>query len=342
MLPFKKLPLVLAACVVAVFSTSCARPEPEKGAYFLVIGDWGRSPKDTKRHKQQRTVAGGMAATVRASGKAPVAVISVGDNFYNSSPADPHDLLFRTGFEDVYADPALQVPFWAALGNHDYYKSVNGILTYARDKMGSGRLTLPSRYWSRKVEVAPGVWAKVVVIDSNPFIKAYARGHSDASKQDTKAQLAWLDKELAEPGVAWKVVVGHHPFWSGGPHGNRATVKAYMEKEGRPWVQAVKDGVPEAIVDMQTQVLPLLRKHKVQLYLCGHDHHAEVNRDPEGALIQVLSGNASEDRRVLPLPNSLYAAQHLGFATVSLGPDKAVVRQRDKSGKVVHELEVAR
>jgi len=333
------LALVLAS--LTPFLASCqAEPERESGAYFVVIGDWGRSPKDVKRHRQQREVAGGMAATVRASGKAPVAVISVGDNFYNASPSDPDDLLFRTGFEDVYADPALQVPFWAALGNHDYYKSVNGILTYARERMGSGRLTMPGRYWSRKVEVAPGVVAKVVFIDSNPFIKAYARGHSDASKQDTKAQLAWLEKELAEPGVAWRIVVGHHPFWSGGPHGNRATVRAYQEKEGRPWVQPVKDDLPEAIVDMQTKVLPLLRKHKVQVYLCGHDHHAEVVRD--GGLVQVLTGNASEARRVIPQANSLYAEQHLGFATLALGAEKALVRQRDKDGRVVFQLEVAR
>jgi len=280
-----------------------------------------------------------MAATVRASGAAPLAVVTVGDNFYSHSPADPNDVLFRTAFEDVYAAKALQVPFWASLGNHDYYKSVQGILTYAGQGMGSGRLTMPARYWSRTVEVAPGTRAKLVFIDSNPFIKAYARGHSDAPLQDRKAQLAWLDKELAEPGVAWRIVVGHHPFWSSGPHGNRAAVKAY-EAEGRPWKQAVANGVPEAIVDMQTQVLPLLRKHKVQIYLCGHDHHGEVVRD--GGLVQVLSGNASEARKVVAQPNTLYAGQHLGFATLALGAEKAVVRQRDEDGRVVFELEVAR
>jgi tartrate-resistant acid phosphatase type 5 len=334
-----RLPTLLVAALAAILSVGCTEPEPEKGAYFMVIGDWGRSPKDEVRHTQQREVAGGMAATVRATGKAPVAVISVGDNFYSHSPANPHDLLFRTGFEDVYSDPALQVPFWAALGNHDYYKSVNGILVYAKEGMGSGRLTMPSRYWSRTFEAAPGVRAKVVVIDTNPFIKAYAKGHSDAPLQDRKAQLAWLDKELAEPGVAWRIVVGHHPFWSSGPHGNRATVKAY-EAEGRPWKAPVVNGVPEAIVDMQTQVLPLLRRHKVQLYLCGHDHHAEVVRD--GGLTQVLSGNASEARKAIAQPNSLYVGQHLGFATLGLGADKAVVRQRDEDGRVVFEVEVAR
>lgn len=329
----------LLALLAAILVSGCGQPEPEKGAYFLVIGDWGRSPKDAVRHAQQREVAGGMAATVRASGKAPVAVISVGDNFYDHSPVDPHHLLYRTGFEEVYSDPALQVPFWAALGNHDYFKSVSGILAYAQRGMGSGRLTMPNRHWSRTIEVAPGVRAKVVFIDSNPFIKAYAKSHSDAPKQDTKAQLAWLDKELGEPGLAWRVVVGHHPFWSSGPHGNRAAAKAY-DAEGRPWKQAVVNGVPEAIVDMQTRVLPLLRKHRVQLYLCGHDHHGEVTRD--GGLVQVLSGNASEARKAIAQPNSLYVGRHLGFATLALGADKAMVRQRDETGRVVFELEVPR
>lgn len=329
---------VLAA-LGALLSTGFAKPAAEPGNYFLVIGDWGRSPADTKRHPQQRAVAGGMAATVRATGKAPVAVISVGDNFYNSSPADPKDPLFRTAFEEVYADPALQVPFWAALGNHDYYKSVEGILAYAGKGMGSGRLTMPSRYWSRTLEVAPGTKAKVVFIDSNPFIKAYAGSHSDAGKQDTRAQLAWLDKELAEPGIAWRIVVGHHPFWSSGPHGNRAVVKAYAAA-GYEWKQAVAGELPEAIVDMQAQVLPLLRKHRVQLYLCGHDHHAEVVRD--GGLVQVLSGNASDARKAIARPDSLYVGQHLGFATLALGADKAMVRQRDEAGRVVFEVEVAR
>ncbi|MFN7339596.1 MAG: metallophosphoesterase [Opitutia bacterium] len=329
----------LGIVLLSLLAAGCSPAEPEKGAYFLVIGDWGRSPKDKARHENQREVAGGMAATVRASGAAPLAVVTVGDNFYSHSPADPNDVLFRTAFEDVYAAKALQVPFWASLGNHDYYKSVQGILAYAGQGMGSGRLTMPARYWSRTVEVAPGTRAKLVFIDSNPFIKAYARGHSDAPLQDRKAQLAWLDKELAEPGVAWRIVVGHHPFWSSGPHGNRAAVKAY-EAEGRPWKQAVANGVPEAIVDMQTQVLPLLRKHKVQIYLCGHDHHGEVVRD--GGLVQVLSGNASEARKVVAQPNTLYAGQHLGFATLALGAEKAVVRQRDEDGRVVFELEVAR
>lgn len=332
--------LPLLTATLALLLGGCSRPpEPEKGAYFLVIGDWGRPPRDAERHAQQRAVAGGMAATVRASGRAPAAVITVGDNFYNHSPADPHDLLFRTAFEGVYWQRELEVPFWAALGNHDYYKSVEGILAYARGGMGSGRLTMPDRYWSRTVEVSPGTRAKFVFIDSNPFIRAYARGHSDAGRQDTKAQLAWLDRELAEPGVAWRIVVGHHPFWSSGPHGNRAAVEAY-EAEGRPWKQAVVDGVPEAIVDMRTRVLPALRRHKAQLYLCGHDHHAEVTRD--GGLVQVLSGNASEARKVRPLANTLYAGQHLGFATVALGAEKAVVRQRDEDGRVVFEVEVPR
>jgi 3',5'-cyclic AMP phosphodiesterase CpdA len=62
---------------------------------------------------------------------------------------------------------------------------------------------------------------------------------------------AWLEKALAdadrEQDVTWRIVVVHHSPWSSGPHGDNKAM----------WVA----GIPE-----------LLRKHKVDLVLGGHDH----------------------------------------------------------------------
>ena len=35
----------------------------------------------------------------------------------------------------------------------------------------------------------------------------------------TKEQLAFVDGALANSTAPWKLVIGHHPVWSGGDHG---------------------------------------------------------------------------------------------------------------------------
>ena len=65
------------------------------------------------------------------------------------------------------------------------------------------------------------------------------------------AMRAWLDKVLTdsddEPGLVWRIVVVHHGPWSSGPHGdNRSCTKRTSRR--------------------------LLRAHKVDLVISGHDH----------------------------------------------------------------------
>lgn len=291
--------------------------DPAPGASFLVIGDWGRGPEDAKRHAAQQQVADAMGKTT--SERHPAAVICLGDNFYPDGAATADSPLFDLAFEKVYTAPSLQVPFWVLLGNHDYHKSVQGELDYAAQRKGSGRWTLPSRYWSRTVDVAPGTKAKFVMLDTSPFVRAYATGKEakgliDAAKQDTAAQLAWLDQELAEPGIAWRIVCGHHPLWSGGNHGDTAELKE--------------------------RLLPILRKHNVQLYACGHDHHPQVF--VREGLTEVISGNASEIREVKAKEGSAFEGKYLGFADLTLGAEKGEVRMWDAEGKVRHTQPLAR
>jgi len=284
---------------------------------FLLVGDWGRGPDDPKRHASQQSVAETMGKAT--AGSPPAAVICLGDNFYPDGASTVDSPLFDFAFEKVYTAPSLQAPFWIVLGNHDYHISVQGELDYAAQRKGSGRWTLPSRYWSRTVEVAPGTKAKFVILDTSPFVRAYANGKEgkgllDAAKQDTAAQLAWLDKELAEPGIAWRIVCGHHPIWSGGNHGDTAELKE--------------------------RLLPILQRRKVQLYACGHDHHPQVF--VREGLTEVISGNASEVREVKAKEGSVFEGKYLGFADLTLGADTGEIRMRDAEGKVRHTQPLAR
>ncbi len=302
----------LAASLVA----SGATPGP---ADFLMIGDWGRDPvRQPALHAQQRQVADGMGRFASGLARPLTAVLALGDNQYDGVPS-AEDPLFRSAFEEVYAAPGLQVPFWAALGNHEYSGSVHGQLRYAAEKRGSGRWTQPARYWSKVVTLGDGSRAKFVFLDTSVFIRKYREkeGFSDIAQQDPAAQLAWLEHELAEPGMAWRIAVGHHPIWSNGLHGDSE--------------------------DMARDVLPVLRRHKVPLYLSGHDHHPEVIRKGPGDPLQVIAGHASEVRGLNGDRDALHQGQYLGFGSLRLdGATQAVVRLHDATGAVRYEVKVGR
>ncbi len=78
---------------------------------------------------------------------------------------------------------------------------------------------------------------------------------------------AWLEKALhdadAEPDLVWRVLVSHHGLWSSGPHGNNTRMH---------------DGAIPAI----------LKNHKVDLVLSGHDHLYE--RGMGDGIAYVVSG----------------------------------------------------
>ena len=51
----------------------------------------------------------------------------LGDNFYDSGVTSVTDPLWKTDYFNLYplSKPALQVPWYAIVGNHDYYNTQN-------------------------------------------------------------------------------------------------------------------------------------------------------------------------------------------------------------------------
>ncbi|AKU93993.1 Purple acid phosphatase [Labilithrix luteola] len=78
---------------------------------------------------------------------------------------------------------------------------------------------------------------------------------------------SWLENALkeadSEPGLVWRIVVVHHSPWSSGPHGNNARL-------------------------LDAKIPALLRAHKVDLIVAGHDHIYE--RGFADGLAYVISG----------------------------------------------------
>jgi acid phosphatase len=255
---------------------------------FLVVGDWGR-----RGCVEQRAVACGLARAARRDGSR--FVLSTGDNFYDDGVQSVDDPHWRESFEYVYADAALDLPWYVALGNHDYNGNVRAQLHYTAQ---SRRWYLPRRYYGLNVTIAPGVYAQLVVLDTTPLLPMYRAGGAEhkpeTDGEDANLQIRWLRHMLAPATSRWRLVMGHHPLYSGSPfHGGDGT--------------------------LQRRVGPALRDYGVQAYFCGHEHdlqHLEV-----GGVQHVISGAGSETRITGATDGTRFCASTLGFVSVTLTPE---------------------
>ncbi|MBS1538672.1 MAG: metallophosphoesterase [Bacteroidetes bacterium] len=186
---------------------------PNQSVRFFILGDWGAGGK------LQRQVAGAMLQ--KAQLEHPEFVVSVGDNFYPSGVKSADDNQFKTKFEDVYVGKELEIPWYVALGNHDYRWNPEGQVDYS---MKNHRWIMPFRYFKFTKE-----------IDS--FAIEFFILDTDSMKQGkADEQLTWLEQELSQSKAHWKIVIGHHPIRSYGAHGEEKvmlqSVRPLLDKYG--------------------------------------------------------------------------------------------------------------
>jgi tartrate-resistant acid phosphatase type 5 len=280
----------------------------QTGLRFLAIGDWGR---DGAAH--QREVAQQMGAAATTLGAR--FVVSVGDNFYDTGVESANDPQWKTSFEDVYTAPSLQTPWYVALGNHDYRGVPQAQLDYA---LTSPRWRMPARYY--KVSGADHGFADadLFILDTSPFVEKYrvipSLLRDNVLGQDTAAQLAWLDGELARSTAPWKLVFGHHTVFSGGDHGDTDELVA--------------------------QLKPILQRHGVQAYINGHDH--DLQQIEVDGVTYICTGAGSETRPVKAVAGTKFCLSRSGFTSYELTADSLVVAFRDYLGAVVHRAVVLR
>ena len=298
----------LAAAAFTGAVTSAWAKAADPALTFLAVGDWGRDGQDNQADVARQM---GLAAdAIRAR-----FVISVGDNFYEDGVASVTDPKWKTSFEDVYAAASLHVPWHVALGNHDYHGDTQAQLDYAKT---SARWRLPARWYSRRETAPDGATMDLFVLDTSPFIRSYYENGGEKVKvtgQDTAAQLAWFTQALAASKADWKVVVGHHPIYSGGKHG----------------------GMPE----LQAQFDPLLQNHGVALYLNGHDH--DLQHIHHGATHYVCTGAGSKMRdHCDETEGSDFCSLHPGFTALRLTRAGLQVAYRDATGAELKVVDIPR
>ena len=199
---------------------------------FAVIGDAGTGSKE-------QVAVGKEMTTWRA--KFPFEfVVMTGDNMYGSERARD----FEKKFEIPYK-PLLDagVKFYAALGNHD-------------DAAVQRNYKLFNMNGERFYSFKPKDGVRFFAIDTNYV---------------DKAQLTWLDKELAASGSEWKIMFFHHPLYSSGEtHGSAELQRGLLE--------------------------PVFVKYGVNVVLAGHEHFYERVK-PQKGIAHFTLGSSAKLRR---------------------------------------------
>ncbi|WP_395093865.1 metallophosphoesterase [Vaginella massiliensis] len=285
------------------------------GISFLAIGDFGRHGAFT-----QKEVARDMGAVANILDLD--FTVAVGDNFYPSGVQSTQDYQWISSFESIYTHHSLHSPWYVALGNHDYEGNIQAQIDYTKV---SRRWEMPEPYFEKRIEIKKGKFLQLLIIDTNPFVSKYQQKtakYLGIDQQDTQKQLAWLESKLKDknPEIVWRIVVGHHPLYSGG---KRKTEQETLE---------IKD-----IFE------PLFEKYYVDAYICGHEHDLQIIKKNKRKLMQFLSGAGSELRETGKTEGTLFAESVPGFMAFTLTQHslKAYVIQSEKdSFKVVYKTEI--
>ena len=273
---------------------------------FYVANDLGRNG-----YYDQKPIAELMGTMAEEIG--PEFVLATGDIHHFEGVRSVNDPLWMTNYELIYSHPELMIDWFPVPGNHEYRGNTQAVLDYSNV---SRRWSMPSRYYTRVFE-EEGTRVRVVWIDTAPLIDKYRKEsdtYPDACKQDMDKQLAWIDSVLTASKEDWVIVAGHHPIYA-------ETPKDESERE-----------------DLQKRLDPILRRHKVDVYICGHIHNFQHIRRPESPIDYVVNSAGSLSRKVKPTEGTVFCSGEPGFSVCSISKREFNLYLIDKTGTVLHTV----
>lgn len=273
---------------------------------FLVANDTGRNG-----YYDQKAIArtmGQMAEKIK-----PECVFAVGDIHHFDGVQSTSDPLWKSNYEDIYNHPELMIAWYPVLGNHEYRGNTQAMIDYSNV---SRRWRMPARYYTKRFK-KHGTTIRFVLLDTAPLISRYhgnADKYPDADKQDMNRQLQWADSVLTAANEDWIIVMGHHPIYA-------ETDKNQKERK-----------------DLQKNLDPILRKHKVDAYICGHLHNFQHHRAPGSDMDYIVNSAGALSREVKPVKSTVFCSPETGFSAITASKDSLNVYFIDKDGKIIHTM----
>lgn len=296
-------------CLSGQAQREVTKEEMEGRFNFYVVNDLGRNG-----YYDQKPIAGKMGEMAEVFDAEFVAAL--GDVHHYEGVASVDDPLWMTNYELIYSHPELMMEWYPILGNHEYRGNTRVVLDYSQV---SRRWCMPARYYTKEVVInKKGNTLRLVFIDTAPLIDKYreeTETYPDAVKQDMQRQLNWIDSVLSVNKATWTVVMGHHPVYA-------QTSKSESER-----------------LDLQKRLDPILKKHNVDFYICGHIHNNQHIRRNDSPIDYIVNTSASLSRQVEPTEGTRFCNGSTGFSVCSATAEELRFYMLDKKGKVLYTVE---
>jgi tartrate-resistant acid phosphatase type 5 len=253
--------------------------------HIVVVGDTG------KDNEGQRIVADAMTQHCQMS-QCDLGILT-GDNIYEEGMESTNDPILDQVFKKYYSQ--LQIPFYIALGNHDYGRISNDWkrggyqLEYSKR---NPQYHLPNYYYYEVLQDAV-----LVFLDTSRLMWG----------KDIEDQEKMVAEAYAKSDGKWFIVVGHHPYLSNGNHGNAGN---YERLPFPPFVSG-------------SHVKKFIEKNvcgKAQLYVSGHDHNLQlIDGMIKNCKTQFAVSGAGASTEDLTSRNaSTFQAQQLGYLALTV------------------------
>ena len=290
---------------------------------FFAVGDAGEPDRDHPGHINDaaQQVASRVGAVCKAKGGCDFGVF-LGDNIYRTGigsldPNEKSQLHFRdfvAAYTSALGDG--KFPLFFVLGNHDWGPSFVGYgaaptTARADRELESVARCLNCRGAAHFYDVVAGP-VHLFAWDTNYLVH-------QCDELATNCELTGSEK-LDGPRhskATWRLVLGHHPYFSNGEHGDAGTFR-----EGSGFAVWPGKGFRKLMDDHVLGV--------ADLYLAGHDHNLQAYPDAtihrgrvpgRNRTAVVVSGAGSKLTALREIPTHIapsdYACDtHLGFALV--------------------------
>jgi tartrate-resistant acid phosphatase type 5 len=328
--------LISGLAIMAAFSApNCNVPTTGNHITFVAVGDAGTNPGT---NNIQQSVADAMATVCAAEGCDFALVL--GDNFYNCG-VDPDtgagpDTLWDTRFNDIYSDPALDMPFYAVPGNHDYWgKDTNGNCDGMVQDYVPERATAQVQYTLANYPTSTNFnmpWLpSYSMVEAHDWVEFFpldthriALGMDDDGNSGASIQWTNTADRIANSTANFKIAFGHHPYLSNGSHGNAGS---HNGNPVDPLLHTCDPSTrtPDTTIAKQASVCfqDYMEENvcdKVDLYFSGHDHNQQyLNPVPScGSTAFVVSGAGGKGTTLTGSNATFGESEEPGFVLVKI------------------------